>query len=89
MSQTVSIRLGEDVLLSLDRLSKITDRSRAWLMGHAVEQYVQHEAWQVEAIEKTLAKVCEGNAKFAKNEAVIKWLNHWGTDVEGKPPVCK
>ena len=57
MSQTVSIRLNEEVLSDLDHLSKITDRSRAWLMGHAVEQYVLHEAWQAEAIKKTLSKI--------------------------------
>ena len=52
MTQSVSIRLDEEVLSSLDQLAEITDRSRAWLMGHAVEQYVQREAWQAEAIKR-------------------------------------
>lgn len=89
MSQTVSIRLTEDVLEDLDRLAKITDRSRAWLMGHAVEQYVEHEAWQVEAIQKTLSKVQSGEAKFAGNEEVTAWLQSWGTDAELDKPECK
>ncbi len=89
MSQTVSIRLDEDVLLTLDTLSKITDRSRAWLMGHAVEQYVKHEVWQVEAIEKTLSKIEQGDAKFASHEAVSEWLHTWSTDNEEKIPECK
>ncbi len=89
MSQTVSIRLDEEVLSSLDRLSKITDRSRAWLMGHAVEQYVQHEAWQAEAIKKTLSKLQNGEAKFATHDSVTEWLHGWGTGEEGKPPICK
>ena len=45
MTQSVSIRLDDDVLSKLDMLTKATERSRAWLMAHAVEQYVQHEAW--------------------------------------------
>lgn len=89
MSQSVSIRLDEDVLLNLDRLSKITDRSRAWLMGHAVEQYVQHEAWQAEAIKKTLSKVQDGSAKFTGHNSIEEWLHDWGTSKEGKAPICK
>ena len=89
MSQTVSIRLNEDVLSDLDRLSKITDRSRAWLMGRAVEQYVQHEAWQADAIKKTLSNMQKGEAKFATHDLVTEWLHTWGTNLEGKPPICK
>ena len=89
MSQTVSVRLPEDVLESLDKLAKITDRSKAWLMGHAIEQYVEHESWQVKAVESTLAKVQNGDAKFANHDSVSEWLSSWGTTNEGKPPQCK
>lgn len=89
MSQTVSVRLPEDVLESLDKLAKITDRSKAWLMGHAIEQYVEHESWQVKAIESTLSKVQQRNAQFASHDDVGEWLSNWGTTDEGKPPQCK
>jgi predicted transcriptional regulator len=89
MSQTVSIRLSEEVIESLDKLAKITDRSKSWLMGHAIEQYVEHESWQIQAIESTLAKVKTGEAEFANHDAVSDWLQSWGTESEGKPPVCK
>ena len=89
MTQSVSIRLDEEVLSSLDQLAEITDRSRAWLMGHAVEQYVQREAWQAEAIKKTLVKVQQGDAKFASHEAVTEWLLSWGDTNRGDPPTCK
>ena len=89
MSQTVSIRLSEEVIASLDKLAKITDRSKSWLMGHAIEQYVKHEAWQIEAIESTLSKVQQGEAKFAAHDEVREWLLSWGTEDEMEPPVCK
>ena len=89
MSQTVSIRLDEEVISNLDQLSEITDRSRSWLMSHAIEQYIEHEAWQIKAIEQTLAKVQEGNGKFTSHEAVADWLNSWGTDNQLSAPVCK
>lgn len=89
MSQTVSIRLDEDILIELTKLAKITDRSKSWLMGHAVKQYVQHESWQIKAIEKTLSKVEEDSAKFASHEQVSEWMNSWGTANEKNSPVCK
>ena len=89
MSQTVSVRLPEEVLENLDKLAKITDRSKAWLMGHAIEQYVEHESWQVKAIESTLVKVQKGDAQFASHDAVGDWLKSWGTTDEGKAPQCK
>lgn len=89
MSQTVSIRLDEEVISSLDQLSDITDRSRSWLMSHAIEQYIEHEAWQIKAIEQTLSKVQDGTAKYASHEAVSDWLNSWGSGEEGTAPKCK
>lgn len=89
MSKTVSIRLEDEVILDLDKLSKITERSKAWLMGKAVEQYIENESWQIKSIEKTLQKVKNGQAKFANHDAVSQWLNSWGTDNELQPPQCK
>ncbi|MEP7371221.1 MAG: CopG family ribbon-helix-helix protein [Nitrosospira sp.] len=89
MTQSVSIRLDDDVLSKLDMLTKATERSRAWLMAHAVEQYVQHEAWQIEAIQNTLDKIRQGNSKFGGEEQTEKWLQSWGSGQELKAPVCK
>lgn len=89
MTQSVSIRLDEEVLNKLDVLTKATERSRAWLMAHAIEQYVQHESWQIEAIQTTLNKVRNGNAKFANDEETVRWLQSRGSDQELKAPVFK
>jgi predicted transcriptional regulator len=78
MTQSVSIRLDEEVLNKLDVLTKAAERSRAWLMAHAIEQYVQHESWQIEAIQTTLNKVINSNAKFANDEETVRWLQSWG-----------
>ena len=89
MTQTVSIRLDDAVLVKLDALTKATERSRAWLMAHAVEQYVEHEAWQIEAIQNTLEKIRQGSAKFASEEETTRWLQSWGGEQELKAPPCK
>ncbi|VAW44153.1 hypothetical protein MNBD_GAMMA02-1002 [hydrothermal vent metagenome] len=89
MNKTVSIRLEEKLMLDLDKLSKTTERSKAWLMAKAVEQYVENQSWQVGSIEKTLQKIKSGDAKFASHESVTQWLESWGTAGEQKPPKCK
>lgn len=89
MTQSVSIRLDDEVLNKLDMLTKATERSRAWLMAHAVEQYVQHEAWQIGAIQSTLGKIRQGDSKFASEEETAQWLQSWGGDQELKAPTCK
>lgn len=89
MTQSVSIRLDDEVLSKLDMLAKATERSRAWLMAHAVEQYVQHEAWQIEAIQNTLDKIRRGNSKFAGEDQTEQLLQSWGNGQELKTPVCK
>lgn len=47
---------------------------------------IKHEAWQIQMLEQTLAKVQEGNGKFTSHEAVTDWLKSWGTDNELSAP---
>lgn len=89
MSQTVSVRLDDDTLTQLDMMAQAADRSRAWLMSQAVKQFVEHEAWQIEAIKKSLEKLESGKAQFAGHEEVASWLSSWGTGAEAKRPKCR
>ncbi len=89
MSQTVSVRLDDDTLKQLDMMAKAADRSRAWLMSQAVKQYVAHEAWQIEAIKKTLEKLESGKAQCAGHDDVAQWLSSWGTEEEAGCPKCR
>lgn len=89
MTQTVSIRLEDEVIAKLDTLVQLSERSRAWLMAQAVSQYVEHEAWQIEAVEKSLASLRRGDAKFAEGDEVERWLASWGSAEETEAPTCK
>ncbi|MDP2430768.1 MAG: ribbon-helix-helix protein, CopG family [Pseudomonadota bacterium] len=89
MTQTVSIRLDDNVITKLDALTRTTERSRAWLMAQAVTAYVEHESWQIEAIERSLAALRRGEAKFVEGEAVEHWLASWGGDAEAGAPECE
>lgn len=89
MSQTVSIRLADETLEKIDMMAKIADRSRAWLMSQTVTQYVEHEAWQLDAIAKSLKKLETGQAIFADHKDVVQWLASWGTEEETGWPLGK
>lgn len=89
MSQTVAVRLDEEVLEQLDIMAKAADRSRAWLMAQAIRQYVKHEAWQVDVVRKALAKMESGKTQFAPHEEVAQWLLSWGTAQEKARPSCE
>lgn len=77
--QNITVRLDPETVKRLDQMAQAMDRDRSWLMSHAIERYVEDEAWQVEEIRKAVEKVKSGRAKliphdevFAKLEARIK-----------------
>lgn len=88
-SKTISVRLNPDTLEKLGHMANAMHRPRAWLMSHAIERYVEHEAWQIEAIQEAVDALESGQARFASHEEVQSWLESWGTENEGEPPACR
>lgn len=84
--QTVSVRLTQKTLKRLTIMAEATGRTRASLMTHAIEKYVDTEAWQVAAIQKAVDELERGEADLVDHDEVAKWLNSWGTDDELTPP---
>ncbi len=86
---TISVRLERETLNRLSAMAKATGRTRGALMTHAIEKYVETEAWQVAAIQAAVDELDRGEASLVDHEAVAEWLNSWGTDNEVEPPACK
>ena len=59
-TKTASIRVGDDVLARLDRLAKSMDRSRSWVIGQAIERYLDHEEWFLDQVEQGIAQADRG-----------------------------
>lgn len=87
--QNITVRLEPEMVAKLDQLAAAMQRDRSWLMGHAIERYVEEEAWQVKAIREAMQKVKDGKARVATHEDVSRWLESWGTDDERDAPACK
>ncbi len=56
-----TIRIAQDKQKKLDQLAKSMDRSRNWVVNQAIEQYLDLQAWQIEAIQKGIEAADKGN----------------------------
>jgi len=63
-SKTVSVRLTPETLTKLDTLAAAMQRPRAWLIAHAIERYMDTEAWQVTAIQQATEELAQGEVSF-------------------------
>ncbi|MBA2351019.1 MAG: CopG family ribbon-helix-helix protein [Pseudomonadota bacterium] len=61
MSEPMTLRLDPDLKQRLDKLSKATERSRAFLAAEAVRQYLEINEWQIAAIEEGVREADQGN----------------------------
>ncbi len=55
-------------------------------MTHAIEKYVETEAWQVAAIQQAVETLEAGTASLVDHDAVSAWLQSWGSEHEEDPP---
>lgn len=85
-SKTVSVRLTPETLAKLDVMAEAMQRPRAWLMAHAIDRYVETEAWQITAIRQAVDELEQGQADLMPHDEVVRWLDSWGTDREAEPP---
>ncbi|MGO8737685.1 CopG family ribbon-helix-helix protein [Rhodoblastus sp.] len=70
MPAPFTVRLDEATLTALDRLAEKTDRSRNWLVGRAIEDFVALNAWQLGKIEAGLAAA--DRADFAGDDELAR-----------------
>jgi predicted transcriptional regulator len=88
-SKTVSVRLKSETLEKLGAMAEAMHRPRAWLMAHAIERYIEHEAWQVAAIQTAVDELDKGQADLVDHATVVQWLDRWGAEGEVEPPSCR
>ena len=73
--QTVSFRLDSDKVAALDALAGSLDRDRTYLLGEAVDAYLETQRWQLEQIQ---AGIAEANAgEVVEHHKVKAMAAHW------------
>lgn len=77
---SISTRLDPEVAKKLDLLAKATARSKSFLVAEAVEAYLEHQAWQIEAIQEGIKEADKGN--FATDKEVKSAFKKWGVNAD-------
>jgi predicted transcriptional regulator len=85
----LSIRVPDEVGEQLEKLAEATGRTRSFLALDALRRYLAQEEWQVQAIRSAVERADSATAKYARHDAVDRWLAGWGTDKEGDAPECE
>ena len=75
MTTQISIRTSDELVSKFNALAKETDRSRAYLINQAMEEYIAREAWQVAEIRQAIKESDEGD--FATDEDVAALDAKW------------
>ncbi len=58
--KATSVRLDDETLQRIGQMAESMDRPRAWLMAHAIKQYVEREEWFIREVEKGIKAAEEG-----------------------------
>jgi predicted transcriptional regulator len=73
--QTVSFRLASDKVSALDELANSLDRDRTYLLGEAVQAYLDTQRWQLDQIR---AGIAEANAgRLIEHSKVKSMASRW------------
>ena len=71
-TNTMTIRLPIESMERLELLAKATERSRAYLAAKAIDQYLDTEEWQIQAIQEAVEEADYSDAKFLEHDEVVK-----------------
>ena len=82
MSQNtlVSARVSPELAERLAALAEFTNRSKSYLAAQAIEEFVNVQEWQVEAIREGMEAA--KNGEVVGHEQALAVLSGWGKNVK-------
>ncbi len=72
----ITVRVPKDVAKRLRALAQATDRSKSYVAGQAIEEFLTLQEWQVKAIRQGIAEANAG--KLIPHDEAVKRLRRWG-----------
>lgn len=75
MSSTMTIRIDDNAKERLDKLAVATGRSRSYLAGETIQQFIELNEWQVGEIHQALDEASRG--EFASDAHVKQLFDGW------------
>jgi predicted transcriptional regulator len=70
-TNTMTLRLTPKTIARLEGLAKATDRTKAFLAGRAIEEYLDLQEWQVSAIREAVREADRPDAEFLSHDTVV------------------
>jgi predicted transcriptional regulator len=85
---TMTVRVSPEVSEGLEALARDTKRSKAYLAGEAIADFVERNSWQVARIKAALEDARSGSPGIPQVQ-VEEWMDSWDTDQELPRPEAK
>lgn len=70
----LTVRVKPETRNRLDKLARITRRSKSFVIEEALEQYLEVNEWQIKGIQDALAEADSPDADFIDHEEVLAKL---------------
>ncbi len=85
-----SVKLSDDLMARISRLSGQRQRSAHWIMREAIQQYVDREEARESFKQEAEASWVEFQTTglHSTGDETRAWLRTWGTDSEAEAPPC-
>jgi predicted transcriptional regulator len=76
----MSMRLPDDLTNQLDVLANATGRSKSFLAGQAIRDYIDRESWQIAEITQAISEADNGDFATVDemNNISAKWKHNAG-----------
>ena len=81
----ITVQITPEVSGRLEALARDTKRSKTYLAGEAIADFVKRNAWQVARIKESLEDAKSGTPGIPHSE-MERWVRSWGTENELPPP---
>ena len=72
----VSVRLRPELNNQIAAIASSLDRSKSWVIEQAIKDYVDLQAWQLEAVDQGLREADEGN--LIPHDELAAWARSLG-----------
>ena len=79
MQSATTVRLDPKTRKQLDKMAKLMDRPRAWIIKEAVAQYLERETWYLAEVQKGMDDL-EASREISHDEVATR-LKAKGFDV--------
>ena len=84
MANPISIRLANENQVNVDRLAKMTKRSRSFVINEAIEAYMRDRIQYLEDLNEAVMDAQSGYGH--SSEQIHNWMKSWGSEDELAAP---